>query len=151
MEFTKKESFTKQIALYLNNKDYENAYAISKEFASKFSNELTAHFLLAKSAFWAKRFDEAVVAGRNAFNLASGQTDMITCAVLLSTAYYMLGDYGHCYELLNELDATNNADVEKLMFLLALAANNEKEAAKRVANLYSINRRVAEDFVMKFF
>ncbi|MBS3067104.1 hypothetical protein J4450_00255 [Candidatus Micrarchaeota archaeon] len=147
--FTKRESYEKQIAIYLGNRDYQKAYELSKEFVERFSTEMIAHFLLMKSAFWLKNFDEAIKEGREAFNLSHGE-DMLTCAIILSSAYYLNGNQEECYKLLGKMKTEGNPDVEKLMFIYSLAANNEQEAMTHIDKLYKINRRLAEEFIMKF-
>jgi len=147
--FTKREAYEKQIAIYLGNRDYQKAYDLSKEFVERFSEEMLSHFLLMKSAFWLKNLDEAIKEGRIAFNLSHGE-DMVTCAVILSSAYYLNGNSKECYDLLNKMRSEGNPDVEKLMFVYSLAVNNEKEAMVHIDKLYKINRRLAEEFVMKF-
>lgn len=102
-----------------------------------------------KSAFWLKKFDEAIKEGREAFNLSHGES-MLTCAIILSSAYYLKGDYENCHKVLDTIKAEGNADLEKLMFIYSLAVENEKEAMKHIDKLYRINRRLAEEFVMKF-
>ncbi|MDO8553622.1 MAG: CDC27 family protein [Candidatus Micrarchaeota archaeon] len=149
--FTKPDAYQKQITIYLNNKNYESAYDLAKEFSERFGQELTSHFLLSKSAFWMKKYPEAIVAGRKAFNMAHAKEDMILCGIILSTAYYMQGDVKNSQEVLEAVNRDGNTDVEKLMFICALAVQDEKAAMEHVNRLYKINRRMAEDFVMKFF
>ncbi len=146
---TKKEAYEKQIALYLNNREYEKAYLLSKEFSEKFKDEMTPYFLLMKSAFRMKKFDEAIIAGRHAFNKSEGQ-DTVICAVILSSAYYLNGDNKQCYDLLAKMKLNGSSDIEKLMFIYSLTAKDEKEAMAHIDNLYRINPRLAEDFIMKF-
>lgn len=147
--FTKRESYQKQIAVYLGNRDYQKAYELSKEYVERFGEDVVSHFLLMKSAFWLRKLDEAITEGRKAFNLSHGE-DMVVCAIILSSAYYLKGDHEGCYEVLNSARTDGNADVEKMMFIYSLAANNEKEAMRHIDRLYKINRRLAEEFVMKF-
>ena len=147
--FTKHEAYEKQIAIYLGNREYQKSYDLSKEFVERFKDEMIAHFLLMKSAFWLKRFDEAITEGRIAFNLATGE-DMLTCAIILSSAYYLKGDSENCYKLLDRIKADGNPDVEKLMFIYSLAVKDEKKAMEHINKLYAINRRLAEDFILKF-
>ena len=149
--FTKPEAYQKQVVIYLNSKEYENAYNLAKEFAERFGQDLTSHFLLSKSAFWLNKYPEAVVAGRKAFNMAHANEDMLLSGIILSTAYYMLGDIKNCHEVLEAVNKDGNTDVEKLMFICALAAKDESAAMEHINKLYKINRRMAEDFVMRFF
>lgn len=147
--FTKRETYEKQIAIYFHDGSYEKAYVLSREFAERFKEEVTAHFLLMKSAFWMNKFEEAIASGIVAFNLSHGN-DMLTCGVLLSSAYYLKGDIEQCQTLLGKLKAEGNTDVQRLMIITALALQDEKEAEKQINQLYHINRRVAEEFVQKF-
>jgi len=149
VDFTKPEAYEKQIAVYLANTQYQQAYELSKQFVEKFGQDMISHFLLMKSAFWLKKFDEAIKEGRIAFNLAHDK-DMVICAIVLSSAYYLKGEYEKAYELLNDITTKDNEDVEKLLFIYSLAINNEKAAMQHIEKLYNINRRLAEDLVLKF-
>ncbi len=149
--FTKPEAYQKQIIIYINEKDYQKAYELSKEFAERFKADLIPHFLLAKSAFWMKNYGEATIAARKAFNMAHNKDDIIMCAIILSTAYYLNGDNKNCREVLQAIKEDHNVDVQKLMLTYALVANDPNAAAKHIDRLYKINRRLAEDFMMKFF
>ena len=79
--FTKKEAFIKQVALYLKNEDYRQAYPMAKELVTKFPDDLAGHFLLSKTAFWLDKYDESINEGRKAFNM-SNEKDMLICAIL---------------------------------------------------------------------
>lgn len=149
MIFTKREGYEKQIALYFGTKDYQKAYDLAREFVERFGQDMMPHFLLMKSAFWLKRFEEAIREGRMAFNMATSE-DLTTCGVILSTAYYLNGNNQECYELLERLKTDGNADAEKLMFIYSLAVKDEQAAMEHINKLYRINRRVAEEFIMKF-
>lgn len=151
MEFTKKDPFIKQIALYVQNQEFERAYELSRDFTVKFPNELTSHFLLAKTAFRLKKFADAIAAGRKAFNLASTKEDMLASAVVLSSSYFMSGARVEAYKVLRSIDGEGNTDAERLMFIYALSVQNAAEATEHLDRLYKINRRAAEEFMKMFF
>jgi len=146
-----KNAYIKQNVLYLNNKDYGKAYEFSKEFVQKFPAEMIAHFLLAKAAFCLGRHEEAVLGARKAFNLAADADDMLSCAILASTAYYELKEYGKGLELLKQVEKTKTSEeLEELLFIFSLAMEDEKEAMKHVQDLYKLNKKAAEEFIAKF-
>jgi len=147
--FTKPESYELQIVLYLKNKEYAKAYSLSKEFVECFNSEMVAHFLLMKSAFWLKKFDEAIKEGRKAFNLSHGD-DLLTCAIIISNAYYLNGNPNEAYNLLVKIQSEGNAEVEKLLFLYSIALNNNKEAIRHIDNLYKLNRKLAKEFIIGY-
>lgn len=151
MDFTRKEPYLKQIMLYVQNQEFERAYALAQDFIGKFQKEVTAYFLLSKVAFRLKKFPEATQAARTAFNLATTKQDMISCAVVLSAGYYMQGNNDDAYKVLHQVGGDGNSDVERLMFLFALSVQNEAEAVQHLDRLYQINRRMAEDFIQRFF
>ena len=64
MEFSKPESYAKQIILYLSSADYQSAYKLSKEFTNKFSKNVFALILLSKSAFWLGKYPETIIEAR---------------------------------------------------------------------------------------
>ncbi len=152
MEFTKKEAFIKQIGLYMENQDYESAYNLGVEFSNKFKDELTAYFLMAKAAFRMKKFADAAKAARTAFNLATTNKDMLTCAILLSASYYMQGDKINAYKILNQvLGKEQNNDAERFMFIYSLGIQNNDEAAEHLERLYQSNKLAAREFMKLFF
>lgn len=151
MEFTKKEPYMKQISLYVQNQEFNRAYALAQDFADKFKNELTAHFLLAKIAFRLQKFPEAIAAGRNAFNLAANKQDMLLCAVVLSAGYYMQGNTTEAYHVLNQVGGETNPDAHRLMFVYACTVKDPQKAMESLDRLYQINPRAADEFIRQFF
>ena len=151
MALPKKEPYIRQIALYISNKEFDRAYILAQDFSSKFKGELIAHFLMAKAAFRLKKFYEASIAARKAFALANNKQDMIICAIILAASYYVLGDRIQAYQVLNKFKSDENPDIEKLMLIFVLSAQNEGEAMQHIEKLYSVNRRLAEDFIQRFF
>ena len=148
---TKKSAFIKQIAFYLNSSDYQQAYSLSKEFASMFPSEMISHYFLAKSAYWADQLEEARLESRKAFNMTTNQEDMCACAVLSSTVYYRLGEYSKGYEILRTASKAGcTEEMEQLMFLFSLALQDANQAMAHIAELHRMNRGVAEDFMARF-
>ena len=146
-----KNAYIKQNALYLKNKDYGRAYEFSKEFTQKFPGEMIAYFLLAKAAFCLERYEEAAMVARKAFNMASEPEDVLTCAIMASTAYYEMGEYSKGLELLKQVEKIKaNEELEELLFIFSLALKDEKEAMKHVQELYKLNKKAAEDFMARY-
>ncbi len=76
--------------------------------------------------------------------------DMIICSIILSSAYYLNGNNEECYDLLNKMQIDGNPDADRLMFIYSLAINDKQKAMEHIDKLYKINRRLAEEFIMKF-
>ncbi|MBI5227773.1 hypothetical protein HY988_04260 [Candidatus Micrarchaeota archaeon] len=151
MEFTKKESYVSQIGFYLMGKEYSNAYHLAQEFSQKYSDDLSSHFLLAKTAFHMRKYDEAITRARSAFNMASTKNDMLACAVLLSSSYFMEGHKDEAYKVLRQVDGKNDLDAERLMFIYAVTQKNKAEAITYLDQLYKKNPHAAGEFVQLFF
>ncbi len=151
MEFSKKESYISQIGFYLMGKEYSNAYALAFEYTQKYSDDLSSHFLLAKAAFHLQKYDEAISLSRKAFNMATDKNDMLSCAVLLSSSYFMLGQKDEAYKVLQQVDGKNDLDAERLMFIYAVTQKNRSEAIGYLDSLYKKNQKAAEEFVQLFF
>lgn len=154
MGLTKNDSYVRQIILYFRNKELNNAYSLAKEFNEKTPDDLISNFLLAKALFYLNRHEEALTVGRKAFNISHGQ-DLVTTAILLSSIYYMRGDFVGGYKLLESLESNKNikvnGEVEELMTMLSLALNNPQQAMRHIDKLYQLNSKYAEDFILRFF
>ncbi|MDD5340586.1 MAG: CDC27 family protein [Candidatus ainarchaeum sp.] len=148
MAIEKKDAFIKQMAIFLGNRQYEDAYGLGREFAAKFPADMVSHYLLAKAAFWTGKYEEALAEGRKAFNLASGP-DINACAVITASAYYSLGRYPEGYELLSSIKTKGDEDLEKLKFIFAMVMGREKEAVECLDDLFRINRKAAEKLLEK--
>jgi len=150
VEFTKKEAFARQLAIFIRNEDRQRAYELSKEFANKFPGEMLAHFLLALAAYRIDKFDEAKSEGRKAFNLASSAEDMLVTALLASSAHYNLGEYTQGYDLLKAIEKRKSTDeLQKRMFIFAMALNKSDEALYHMDQLFKLNETMAADMVLK--
>jgi tetratricopeptide (TPR) repeat protein len=140
-----------QIDLYLKNKEYLKAYELAKDFTARFPDEMVSHFLLARSAFELGRYDEAVAEGSRAFNKAGSDNDMLSCAILTGSAYYMCGRFEEGIRLLRFMEKKKtNAGLESLLVILSLAARNGKEAADHLNDLYRINKGAADALVVRY-
>jgi cytochrome c-type biogenesis protein CcmH/NrfG len=148
--FTKPDSFTKQIAIFLNAEEYSRAYDLSKEMVEKFPNELIAHFLLAKSSFWLENYQEAAGEGQKAFNKAETKEDMMICAVFISSAQFMLGKYDAGYKLLRLFEKDKNEDVERMLFIFSTAMEDKAAASHHANELMKINKKAALKLIERF-
>jgi len=146
-----KAGYISQTVIYIRNKDYERAYSFAKEFAERFPDEMVAHYLLSASAFWAKKYEEAALEGRKAFNKASDYEDMLPCAIVTASSYYELKQYDKGFEFLQTVEKTKtNENLEKLMVLFSLARNDAKEAAAHLNELYKLNQEAAEELALRY-
>ncbi len=154
MELSRDNSYIKQIILYFKNKDFSNAYNLAKQFNEKKPDDLISNFLLAKSLFYLNKYDDALNVGRKAFNISQGQ-DLVTTGILLGSIYYMKGDYVGGYKILRSLESDKNikinGEVEELMTILSLALNNPEQAMRHIDQLYQLNSKYAEEFILRFF
>lgn len=149
-EFSKPDSYIKQIALLLKNSDFKRSYQLSKEMADEFPKEMMSHFLLAKSAFALGNYEETIIHGRMAFNLSHERPDMISCALLTSTAYFMVEKYDEGLSLLKIFEKDKNGDVERMLFIFSAVKDNEIEAARHAKELIKINRSTALRLIERF-
>ena len=150
MAITHARSYVKQISLYFKNQDYEKAYSMSKEFASAFKDDLSAHTLLALSAYQAKKLDEAKKQGRIAFNMAHNTDDLLACALITALAYYDLGEYEKGYEILLTMEKKKKTDgLESLLVMFALALNSPDDAFKHYGELHKLNKEAAEGLLFR--
>jgi len=150
VEFTKKEAYARQLAIFIRNEDRQRAYELSKEFVNAHPDEMLAHFLLALAAYRLDKFDEAKLEGRKAFNLASSADDMLVSALLTSSAYYNKGEYTQGYELLKTIEKRKSTDeLQKRMFIFAMALGKSDEALQHMDELFKMNESMAADMVLK--
>ncbi|MEM4359099.1 MAG: hypothetical protein QXT45_01050 [Candidatus Bilamarchaeaceae archaeon] len=149
MEFTKKESFVKQIILYLNNKNYTAALELSENFVKRFPNEMVAHFLLAKSAFWDQKYDVALREGRAAFNMSRGE-DITPCALLLACVYYRLKRYAEGYEFLNSAELPDTEEVLQMKLFFSMALENLKDVEKHAEVLLRMHETATKKLLARF-
>ena len=150
MEFGK-PGYTAQIAAYLQNRDYLKAYSLAKEFTVKFPDEMSAHFLLSQSAFWLGRYDEAAWEGSKAFNKASAEEDMVSCAITAASAYYGGKRYSEGFAILKFAEnRKKTANIETMLFMCSLAMNNGREAATHLNELYCLNKKAAEEMAVRY-
>ncbi len=145
-----KNAYIKQMIIYFGNQDYQVAYTFGKEFAQKFPDEMVAHFFLAKAAYWTGNHQEAASEGRKAFNLSTVPEDMLATAIIAGTAYYELREYSKGLEMLNGISKNKTSEeLETLLFLFNLAIKDEKAALVHVEKLYKMNKKTAEDLMLK--
>lgn len=150
MIFTKKESYIKQIALYIQNSDYQNAYDTSKDFVTVFSNEVSARYLLARSAFLLGKYPDAKNEARLAFNMADGKKDLIFCATLLSACYFALGQKEEAYDILSPYSTESGTEIERLMFIFSSAMDKIEEASEHLQRLFALDGKAAQELIDSF-
>jgi len=148
--FTKVDSFTKQIALFIKNGDYGSAYNLAKEMVQAFPQEMISHFLLAKSAFWMEKYPEAIEEGSRAMNIASQRQDMITCAVLVSNARFMLHEYEKGLTLLELFENDKDEDIERMLVIFSSAMDRQEYVDKYIRELMKINSKSAKELIERF-
>jgi tetratricopeptide (TPR) repeat protein len=148
--FTRENSFTKQILIFWNYREYDKAYELSMDFTKSFPRSLIAHYLLAKYYIKREEYPMALAEGHRAFNLAQSPEDLIATGVFLACAYYHVRRYSKGYEILNMLREYGDEKVEKALIILSLCMNDPTEAMMHVDALYVINKDIANKFVDKF-
>lgn len=148
MAIEKKESFVKQIVLYINKNECQMAYELALEFTRRFPSEMISHYLLAKASFWLGKYAEAAEEATKAFNLASG-ADLVPCAIMAASAYYQLGQYDKGYKMLDYVKTEGNEDFEKLKFAFAVSMQKENEASSIFEALLRINKNEAEKLLKR--
>jgi hypothetical protein len=147
-----KKGYISQISLYLNNKDYQNAYNMSKQFIAAFPDELIARFLLAESAFWAGQYHEAALEAHKAFNKATEYDDMLSCALVAGSAHFQLREYQKGMEILKHIERRkSSADLEKMLFAYSMAMHNPQEAAMHLNELHRMNQAAAIKTIDRYF
>ncbi|NYZ73567.1 tetratricopeptide repeat protein [Candidatus Micrarchaeota archaeon] len=146
----KPEAYQKQLIIYLNNKSYGQAYDLARQYLAEYPDDMVAHFLLAKSALWAEKYEEAALEARKAFNLARNEADMVMCAVHACIAYYRLQQYGKGFELLKSLESVRTCEeTEQLAFLFSLAIGNDWEARRHFDSMMNIDSDAAMGFLQE--
>jgi tetratricopeptide (TPR) repeat protein len=150
-EFSSKPPYIKQISIYFRNKDYKKAFLLSREFADAFPEDMSSHFLLAKSAFWLDDFHTAEEESTKAFNLSKGADELAVTGILRACTYYRLKKFKEGIELLNLLKTKlpQREEIAKLKFIFALALHDEQAALRHLESLYEINENAASELTMK--
>ena len=148
MEFTKKASFTKQIALYLKNGNYDAALPLAKQFLEKFPEEMVAHFLLAKAAFWKKEYELSLKESLQALRMC-GVEDSSPAAVLAASSHYMLGRYAEGHKFLSQMTEPKTEELERMKIIFAAVVGDEAGAERHAEELFKINKKAAEELLIK--
>jgi len=142
----KKEAFIKQITLFLDSKNYKQAYDLAKQFVSRYP-DIISYFILAKCAFWNVEYDEMLSAAGRACEYASGK-DRESCVILTAAACYKLGRFEEGYGFLEEFGKTNDPEVAGLRFMLAAASGNRKKTEMHLDELFKIDKKKGEEFIL---
>jgi len=147
VEFTKKEAYALQIAAYLRGGQMEEACALAEKMVEKFPDQPLAHFMAAKSYYFAGIYDKAKMEGLRAYNISSSREDMLVGAFVAASAMFMLGEYEKGHQLALQFKDEKDEELKKLLVLFSIAMKNENEAARYYLELYELNRTVAERFI----
>ena len=143
-----KKGYTKQMALYLQNQDYEKAYEFGLEFANSYPDEMIAHYQLSAAAYHVGKYEEGREHGRKAFNMATADHDMLACAVQASLCYLKLGQYREGFHLLKEMEKRKRQDqleneLQEALFVFSVVMKNKAEAVDHIDKLYALNKELA--------
>lgn len=149
MIFNKENSFVKQIIIYLNNRDFEKACELSREFSQAFPASLMSHYLLAKSCYWRHDFINALMEGHKSLNMSESREDMVASAVFLSCVYFELKRFTRGYEVLMMVRHLEDERIERALAVLAMCRNEPETALMHIDELYRINKAVAERFTQR--
>lgn len=144
--FDKKEAFLKQIGIFLQKREYEKAYELSKEFTARYDNAIS-HLILSKCLFWMGSYKEMLPEARKALRMSTGD-DKEPAAVLLAAACYKLGRLAEGQKALSGLGETKNMDAIKMRFMIAAMQGKKKEQEELLRNLAAIDQKEAESFAM---
>lgn len=147
--FTKPAGYAKQITAFLKNKKYTRAYNLSKEMVEHFPEEMASHFLLAKCAFWMKKYKESAKQGEKAFKLAKKRGDLRAAAILTANALFMTKEYQKGYRLVKNFEKDKKEEVEKMLLMFAALSGDEKKAGKHAAALLRINKKAGIQLLKK--
>lgn len=148
MEFSRPESYTKQISEYLKAQMNDNAYRLSADFVKRYPGELMPHMLLAESAFRLSRYDQSKVEARKGLKLSQSEADIRFCAMVFSTACFQLKDYIEGYETLKKAaQGKFIQEVEEMLLILSWAMADEQKALRHMKNLMTLNRERALEFI----
>ncbi len=151
VEFTKPEAYIRQIVAYLTNKNFKEAYKLSKEFLSTSKETMISHYFVARSAFKLKKYDEAKKEARIAFNLSKGKRDMIVCANLFASICYKSREYQEGVDFLSKMANYKNTEIQALLFLFSIKLKDKESAVEYMENLYSLDKKRAHDLVLRLF
>lgn len=150
MNFSK-QGYIKQIMLYLENKDYQKALSLSKDFLKFYPDDLESNYLYSTSCFWTMNFLDSIKNGRIAFNKAKSKDELIATAIVISSSYYRIGEYENAIKILKPIESLKfSIDVEKLMLTLSIALKNKKEALRHAKNLHVLNEEAANEMLKKY-
>jgi tetratricopeptide (TPR) repeat protein len=148
--FTKIGGFVAQISLYIKNNDYGEAYLLAKDMCKAYPADMISHFLLAKSAFWQKKYEEAAAEGEKALSLCPSGQDAVSCAVLISTARFMLGQYPDGMKLLQQFENVQDERIEEMMAIYSAARGDLAGMKKHIRALLRLNRKSGEELMARF-
>lgn len=147
-----KNGYISQISIYLKNKDYANAYNLSKEFLERFPDEVVARFFLAESAYWTGQYQEAAIEAHRAFNKSTDKEDMLSCALVAGSAHFELKEYVKGLEILKHMEnRVSSAQLEKMMFAYFMEMRNPDAAARHLDELYKMDKDMAMEVVGLYF
>lgn len=150
VEFTKRESYTLQIAVYLRAGDYEKAYELAKAFTAKFPGDFFSHYLLSKSAFGLKRYEESVLEGKRSFGNAPDQASMRAAAILVGSAYFATRQFQKGYDLLKETEKQGSDEsLEEALFIFSYILNKPEESVEHLGKLAKLNLKLALNVAKK--
>ena len=142
-QFTSPSPYIRQISIYLKQEKYLEARELSENFADSFPDNMTAHLLFAKSAFWTGDFAIARDEAKKAYGTAEGTAEVIMAGILLACSYYRLGEYEKGLKLVRTLSeqAPHMEELPTLKFAFAMATGDESMAARSIELLYEVDRK----------
>lgn len=146
--FSRKESYIKQISLYLSNAENELAFELSKEFRKRFPKNMISNYFLAKTEFRLGKYQNALEHARAAFNLSKGVDDLSRCGTLLGTIHYLRKDYESGEKIMGLMPDSDEPAVLELRFLFSVAHGKSEKAAHYIERLYKIHPNKARKAVL---
>jgi hypothetical protein len=148
--FTKIDGFVKQVAIFIRNNDYGRAYEASREMEAAFPGDMMSHYLISKSAFLKGDYEESAAEGTKAFNIARERQDLLSCALQVAAAKFMLGKYDEGYRLLMIFGSDGNEHVEQMLLIFSSVLGNEEATEKHARALMRHNREAGTELLSRF-
>jgi tetratricopeptide (TPR) repeat protein len=139
-----KKGYSSQISLFMQNGDARKALRVSKEFVRKYPSDQLPRYLLALSSYLCRRYGQAAVEGKIAFNHSNDPDDKSACATIIASAYYRLGFYGKAISFIeNDCRKYSGKDLDRLLILLKYKQGKTHVAAEQIIDLSKKDMRLA--------
>ncbi len=142
--------YAKQMALYLQNREAERAYAMGREFIAAHPGDALAYYMAALAAHESGRYGEAASWAKRAFSLSESRDDMLAAAILCGLALYRIRDFQGGLKMLKGMEGLKtNEDLEELLVAFSLAARDDSGVLAHIDRLSELNRKKGKSLIKK--